>query len=169
MNSQPRGRVSQHQDCGSCTEERGLNLPLYAYIYDTNGQFQFYPNFVLGGTPGSPTLEHLNLVEIIGTGSASTGAGPMTGGFGYQDNISSFSLQAPGTLSKQRISMSSEFLTNASTLRVMFMRIRKAPTSAEHAITAPAYQNANACGYFGGSPAGISIAGDGTVNRSTRP
>jgi hypothetical protein len=46
-------------------QERGLNLPLYAYIYDTNGQFHLYPNFVPGGSGGY--IQLLHYVEVYGT------------------------------------------------------------------------------------------------------
>jgi len=144
-------------------KERGLNLPLLRLYLRPNGQFQFYPNFVLGGTPGSPTLEHLNWLRCIGKGSGFDRCRfQWRAGSDIQD-ISSLAWQAPGTLSKQRIQH--EFGVSHEcqyTTGYVYADTQGGRHPLNMQYTATCLSNANACGYFE-VPSGISIAGDGTV------
>jgi YD repeat-containing protein len=144
-------------------QERGLNFPLYAYIYDTNGQIQLYPTYTSGGSSPYPQLLHE--VEFYGSGINSTGGSTLTGAPSDQDNIKSFTLQAPGTLSKQHISLESG---DSHTCEYTTGYVYTDNAGGRHPLgsmmyMAAAYQNAASCGYFGVSEEVISTGGDGTV------
>jgi RHS repeat-associated protein len=140
-------------------QERGLNLPLYAFLYDTNGAYQWTPIFVSGGSSEYKTL----LSEILPvSGPGPSGGSTLTGaGQGYG---------APGTLSKSVVSLANG-VSHSCTYTTNY--VYTDTSGGRHPLSVfymdSAYNNANSCGYFGVYDNSYSSGGDGTIQATIDP
>jgi hypothetical protein len=145
--------------------ERGLNLPTYAYIYDTNGQIQIQPNFVASDNPNTyPTLLHA-VVAAVGVGYGSTGGSPITG-------APNTNTGATGTLSRTNVSMNSGVAHNCTyTTNYVYTDTSGGRHQLNIFYIAAEYATANACGYFGGypDPTGYTTGGDDSITATLVP
>jgi hypothetical protein len=121
-------------------KERGFNPPLYAYLYDSNGQFQLIPSFQPGGSSGYQELIHN--ITLYGTGSSSTGGSALTG--------SPSNSGAPGTLSWTPVSLNASVSINCFYItNYVYTDFEGGRHPLNLMYMAPAYENANSCGFFG--------------------
>jgi RHS repeat-associated protein len=135
--------------------ERGLNMPLYAYIYDTNGQFQLVPGFTTG-TGDQPYKQLLHSVTVKGVGYSSSGGSTLTG--------ATQNTGAPGTLSFQRVSLTASVSTECVyTTDYVYTDNAGGRHSLGMLYMAPAYNSSTSCGYFGISDPGRHTGGDGII------
>ena len=147
--------------------ERGINLPLYAYIYDTNGQYQIAPNFVANSSyPTTPYPTLLNSVNAyLGPGFYSTGGSTITGA--PQSSNNEYGISAPGTVTWTTVSLQSgpsHMCSYAANYVYTDTSGGRHPLGIYY--IAPAYESASACGYFGGYYAGYTSGGDESISAS---
>ena len=142
--------------------ERGLNQPVYAYMYDTAGQIIISPIYSAGNanTDFRPILSQV--IGSVGVGYQSTGGSTIT------QTVQGTG--APGTLSRTNMSMSSG---NNHICAYSTNYIYTDTSGGRHPLgiyyVAPPYQNANSCGYFGGYQNNITSGGDGIISATLDP
>jgi hypothetical protein len=141
-------------------KERGLDLPLNAFIYDTNGQYQWQADI----NPVSGAL--IEVLSLQPTGPS--GGNPITSAPNFE--VGSGVYGGPGTVSRTNVSLtsgSSHACAYSTNYIYTDMNGGRHPLNIYY-ITPP-YENANACGFFGGWQTGYTSGGDETVSAVLDP
>jgi len=144
-------------------KDRGLNFPVYAYLYSTSGYYQWTPDFIAGGT----SLGYTRLLNEINAlpSYSQTGGSILTG---QTQNIHGNG--APGTLSNTNLSFSSG-ASHDCTYNTNYIYFDAAGGTHPLGIQymAPTYATEANCGYFSVSDGGFLSGGDGTIFASLDP
>jgi hypothetical protein len=147
--------------------ERGLNMPLYAYIYDTNGQYQLSPSAPDGWSSNTnPPSRTLFGVTVTGFGPTASGGSLLTGAVtGSGSSTGLGTIGAPGTLSYVGVSL--DYVSPLSTCHYTTGYVYTDSQGGRHALalgyTNPAEDTATGCGAYGGGP-NEAFATDGIVS-----
>jgi hypothetical protein len=152
-------------------KERGSTEPIYAYIYDTNGQVSIIPNFTSNDPNKNSAGYHTLLNSVtakVGVGFYSTGGNFLTGAPQIDNDPAAFS--SPGTLTKSSVSLSAG---PTHTCQYWTNYIYTDAEGGKHLLplfyALPAYRNANSCGYFGVTEYFYTSGGDGVINAVIDP
>lgn len=102
-------------------KERGIDFPLYAYVYDSNGQYYLDPSF---GFVPADNMYHLSSVSLssipTGGGGGNRGGSVLTGA---RDNS-----DAPGTVAVQSITLSQPAGSSGGTVTCVYNTILRTST-----------------------------------------
>jgi YD repeat-containing protein len=150
--------------------ERGVNLPLYAYIYDTSGQINIWPDFEASGSTSIPwrTLLH-SITASVGQGWYSSGGNTLTGAPNWIDGSTAIpSPGAPGTVSSSNTTVTMSNANDIYSCTLYSNYIYTDTSGGRHPLNLlymiPAEQNEANCGNLMGVDIPITTGGDGIVS-----